>query len=344
MIADGAGHIWFSTTGGISAHDGIAWSDLLLTDGPACNHINSMVADSKGALWVGSDTGVTRITGSDTTLTWRSYGEADGLPSAWVRRLAVDAGDDLWAATAGGVGRFDGNSWDAFTTADGLISNDLLSVAVDTSGRKWFGTNGDGVSQLDDRGTASHGDDVWTTYSTAQGLGDDIVIAIAAAPDGSVWLATLGGGLSHLDGGTWTTYTVADGLPSNDVTQVAVDRVGGIWIGTMAGAARFSAGVWTAYTVADGLPSGDIISVGLDRQGRAWFGTLAHGLYRLEDRGTPNKADDRWTDFTPTNALLQAQVRALTTGPGDILWVGAYGGGINRMTPPLIFFPMIPHK
>jgi ligand-binding sensor domain-containing protein len=339
---DGAGQVWFGTTGGVSATDGIAWSDLWLTRGPACNYVNAAIRDTRGDLWLATDSGVTRVSRSGTTLSWRSFGQQAGLPHAWVRGLASEVGDRIWAATAAGVGKFDGTQWSAFTVTDGLVSNDVLAVAVDSSRYKWFGTNGSGVSRLDDKGTASRGDDVWTTFTTTHGLAGDLVTAVAAAADGSVWFGTLGSGVSRLQNGTWSNFNVTNGLPNNYVTRIAVNGAGEVWVGTVDGVGRFNGGIWTTYGVGDGLLGSDVVAFGFDAKGRVYFGTLYNGLHRLDDRGTLAKADDWWTNFTPTNPVLWRQVRGLLVDGDDNVWLGTYGGGLNVMNiRPMRFFPVI---
>ena len=74
---------------------------------------------------------------------WRGY-----TNGTRVRDVAVE-GNTLWAATEGGVVRWDmaSGNYVQYTTADGLAGNDVLAVAVDAAGHKWFGTNG-GVSEF----------------------------------------------------------------------------------------------------------------------------------------------------------------------------------------------------
>jgi ligand-binding sensor domain-containing protein len=40
------------------------------------------------------------------------------------------------------VSSFDGTTWQTYTIADGLGSNKVDAVAIDSTGVKWFGTGG----------------------------------------------------------------------------------------------------------------------------------------------------------------------------------------------------------
>jgi len=117
---------------------------------------------------------------------------AAGLPSNDVRDLAAGSSDPkegagypVWAATAGGVARWDGVAWTAWTTADGLPSNDVRAIAVDADGIVWVATAG-GPATFD--GTAWHG------YGPADGVPAVDVMDVAVTPWG-VWFAAPAEGL-----------------------------------------------------------------------------------------------------------------------------------------------------
>ncbi|HJP31169.1 MAG TPA: T9SS type A sorting domain-containing protein [Candidatus Latescibacteria bacterium] len=83
--------------------------------------------------------------------------DAQSIDSEWaaftsmsnVTDLLVD-GFDIWAATTGGVLHYNRvlRRYRRFTRLDGLAGNQLRSVAADSSGSLWFGTDGQGLSRL----------------------------------------------------------------------------------------------------------------------------------------------------------------------------------------------------
>ena len=99
----------------------------------------------------------------------------------------------LWFGTyEGGVSRFDGQTWTAYTKDDGLALNNVQAIAVASDGALWFGTYGGGVSRFDG--------ETWTTYVVDDGLADNKVYSVAMAPDGALWFGT-GKGAKNLLGG-----------------------------------------------------------------------------------------------------------------------------------------------
>ena len=85
----------------------------------------------------------------------------------------------VWVGTNNGLNKYDGNSWVGFTTADGLVDNNIKAIAA-VNGSVWVGTDF-GVSRFD--GSS------WTTYTTADGLALNRIADIAVAPNGEIWFA-----------------------------------------------------------------------------------------------------------------------------------------------------------
>jgi ligand-binding sensor domain-containing protein len=124
-----------------------------------------------------------------------------GLPSDIVNTLYIDPSTgNQWFGTPDGaayhVGTETKKNWYVYTVKDGLVNNEILSIAGDAEGKIWFGTKG-GVSILDNSS--------WTTYTEADGLAGNSVYAIAFDLDGSAWLGT-DKGVSHYSSGNWLNY------------------------------------------------------------------------------------------------------------------------------------------
>lgn len=78
---------------------------------------------------------------------YRNFGIDEGLPQASVNALLQGRDGYLWIGTYGGLARFDGNSFKTFRTSPrGLVSNRILSLHEDRSGRLWIGTQDAGIA------------------------------------------------------------------------------------------------------------------------------------------------------------------------------------------------------
>jgi ligand-binding sensor domain-containing protein/signal transduction histidine kinase len=71
--------------------------------------------------------------------TLRNYKAIDGLPQSQVSIMVEDANGYLWIGTqGGGLARFDGREFKVYTTLDGLLSNIVSFLKIDTEKNLWI--------------------------------------------------------------------------------------------------------------------------------------------------------------------------------------------------------------
>jgi signal transduction histidine kinase len=151
--------------------------------------------DSVGTLWIGYGDGAIGAL-RDGRFLALARGLEPLRPWSAVYDLRFDERGALWAATiGGGLVRFDapasGSTARAWTTADGLPSNDVTCLALDERGRIWAGTS-NGAVRLDPASGEIR------RFTTADGLANNAVRAAHRDRRGDLWLGTLQG-LSRLD-------------------------------------------------------------------------------------------------------------------------------------------------
>lgn len=87
--------------------------------------------------------------------------------------------------------------WEAYTSEDGLIDNNVISVVKDLEGNWWFGTT---------KGLSRFVDSEWTTFTKeSDNLICNNIKFLAADIDGSIWIAC-DDGLSQFLNKQWTNY------------------------------------------------------------------------------------------------------------------------------------------
>ncbi len=167
---------------------------------------------------------------------------ADGLPSDDIKAVIADnrSGHEVAGSGQPPAPRWDGASWQTFTTADGLADNSVHDIALDPrNGDLWLvpgpGSTHKGITRFDgSRGqaiTTADGlaaNNAWSVVVDASGL-----VAVASSDDNGA------PGFSLYDGQAWHVYTTADGLIDDNVFDVAIDHQGTLWIATLAGLSEF---------------------------------------------------------------------------------------------------------
>ena len=133
------------------------------------------------------------------------YGIEDGLTDDRVTDLLEDRHGNLWIATLSGLCRFDGSTFQTFTTDDGLPSNRIRCVFEDRQGHLWLGT---------DRGVTHCDGQLFQTINSPH-IGP--VCQILEDRDGTFYFGTLMGSVIR--------YRLRQTLPRIRLLQVIADKV-----------------------------------------------------------------------------------------------------------------------
>ncbi len=83
---------------------------------------------------------------SSQEYSYTHYDTKDGLAGSTVYAVVQSADGFIWFGTETGLSRFDGRRFKTFTMADGLPSNEILSVFTDSKGRIWLVPFGHSIS------------------------------------------------------------------------------------------------------------------------------------------------------------------------------------------------------
>lgn len=111
--------------------------------------VQTVVADTLGTLWVGTDRGVYLCDGEQ----WcQKLGREDGVPYEDVRNLHLAPNGDVWAGTPSGAWRLRDGVFRYFAGRRWLPDDDVQAVWTDTKGRAWIETK-TGTACIEDRPT-----------------------------------------------------------------------------------------------------------------------------------------------------------------------------------------------
>jgi len=343
------GRLLLGTGGGVIAFDRQEMRFTVLDMLTGIN-VSSLLLDRRGALWIGTDSGLRRCEGPE----WQTCVAVEPLTGIQIHQLLETRDGHLWVATLDGVRHFDGREWQKLGIAQGLPVPEVWSLAQDDRGFLWFGTNGGGVCRYDGRElitlTTADGltaDNVTSIiqdrdgalwFGTAGGVTryddrtwqipfEEAITAVAGGPDGNLWAGTAESGLRYYDGQAWHSITAqADGdekgLPSNRISALYWDAEDTLWVGTNGwGLARFDGQKWEVFTRAEhGLAADSIFAIEQAHDGTLWVGTPG-GLSRFDGQQW-----ETWTAANTHSGLVNDWVWAIVEDDQGILWVGTKGG------------------
>ena len=341
ILQDRRGFMWFGTEDGLNRYDGYTFTvfrhDDLDPFSLAHNYVESLVEDANGFIWVGTTNGLDRWDPRTDRFEHFKHDAANpgSLSQDRVTAILLDRGT-LWVGTDdAGLNRFEGAEA-AFTRFhhdpgdSGSLSSDKVSaLCAGRDGSLWVGTRDAGLNRFD----PSTG----RALRYGGGLASDIVSSIYEADDGLVWVGTMGGGLHRLDPETGEivgySHDPSDpsGLSSNHIEAVFMGDPGTLWVATSRGLdeLRMESGVVYHHRRDPSEPSSliddEVVSLYQDRGSVMWVGT-GKGLSRW------NTLTNAFGYVSESSAGLSSDtVTSFGLQSADVLWIGTFGGGLNRM-------------
>jgi ligand-binding sensor domain-containing protein/signal transduction histidine kinase len=143
FVEDRPGHLWIGHYAGhLSRRRGGRFEAISVPGAMARSSVRHLLLDRRGRIWIATTRGLFRCDrpGDDRPLI-ASVGAEVGLSSVGVRWIEEDASGLMYAATSGGIERFDpetGRVWH-FTTAQGPALSAMLVGMLDHDGAVWLG-------------------------------------------------------------------------------------------------------------------------------------------------------------------------------------------------------------
>jgi ligand-binding sensor domain-containing protein/signal transduction histidine kinase len=327
VIADESGIIWVGTPDGRLAGLGPIPKSMVPAipvsyDFPV-GRLQFLLASKRGGYWRLADGRIQKCRGDQVEKDFGPYPWANGVP---VLTACEDREGNLVAGTFG-----DGVYWfDAAGKGNhvgGLPHPSIWSLAVDSEGNLWVGSNGGGLSRVKRQ-----------VFDTLDGTLDLTVQSVCEDHRGGLWIGYNGDRVDHWSEGLlqrftniWPTSMPASGSPGTYfyVRAVFEDSDEHVWAGSVI------AGInppWRLFRLDDGRfrpvvdgPSTitqDISVLYQDRRGVFWLGTR-DGLACWDKQ--------QWTVFGPTNDPSLENVQALADDAEGNLWVGTERGGLKRL-------------
>lgn len=307
----------------------------VVTDGV----VSALAVDRRGLLWLGTAVGLVSFDGYEFEPLRLPSAQARPNATSFVRTLLPARDGRLWVGTDNdGLALYDpdARSWHFFrpdpANPEGFARGTVRALVEDEQGRVWAGTVGGGLQLIDPRtNKVQH-------FGLAHGLPDERVQSLALDRQGALWVGTWNGVARRAPGQARfepTPLGLAGGdtaLSGRVVTVLHADSRGGLWIGTQRGELlHLPAGAQQAQWISRGNDRQGAIEavVEMDRD-EIWIGRTNGIEIRRQSTGQlqrllRHRASRPW-------GPAGADIRAMLRDASGVLWVGSYGGGLQRHT------------
>ncbi|GGH17271.1 GGDEF domain-containing protein [Silvibacterium dinghuense] len=341
------GSLWFGTEGGGLVHlEHGSFHSYGPEQGLTDSFVRSVIEDSAGRLWVGTDNGLFRME-HDRAL---RVDTSQVAPSLAVHAIYEDREHRVWVGGSRLL-MFSGGGVHAYRLEGAYSQNRVKSIVQTSDGTVWVGTVS-GLQRL--RGGR---------FEAVPGL-HATVRTLREMDDGTLWIGTIGHGLFLYSHGLLQSAADRGLLPSKTVLSLATDSAHQMWIGTQDGLTRLSRTpvgvvplpggsdpdfetisfdpkgdpegmVWVAasqvyairqqlaslysFSQLSGVP---VRNVFRDREGGLWIGSDGSGAYRV--------AAGEVTHYSAPETLSNNFVRGFLESRDRAMWI-ATDEGVTRI-------------
>jgi signal transduction histidine kinase/streptogramin lyase len=306
---DSQGNLWLGYRSGVyRLRDGQV-THFREKDGvPRGQLLQPHLEDDQGGIWFNGG-GPVRFKDGRFTVIGRST--ETGNPA--ISSIVKDREGTIWIGTSAGLSRLTKQSITGYSTANGLLNNEVYPILQARNGDIWVGSI---------IGLSLFRDGRFTNYPLPLPKYKNNVQALAEDSAGNLWLGVIGGLLrfkngkvndlssvitgstvptilADRNGNVWVGggrglfkfesdrvvahYTTKDGLPSDDVRVIFEDRNGSVWVATSGALAQFKEGQFISYRMEESLATNNIGTIYEDAAGTFWLGTYDDGLIRFRD-------------------------------------------------------------
>ncbi|HPG41079.1 MAG TPA: two-component regulator propeller domain-containing protein [bacterium] len=189
-------------------------------------------------------------------------------------------GDYCWVATIGGVVKVNINdfSYKEFEREEGLTSNNIMAVTVDTSNNIWIGTYQNGITLLN--GTIP----VYYEVNSNNLSYPNIINCIFTDQDNKIWVGTRGGTFIFDGQNTYFYDKKNSNIISNIVYAIKSDINKNVWCATDWGLSVFDGLNWQSFTINNSdLQWKQIYDLDFEKNNKLWLAANGGGVYSYEN-------------------------------------------------------------
>ena len=334
--------LWFCTVQyGVFRWNGVTLKRYGTDKGLPMNYVFDVLPMADSA-WVFNYRGLF-VLRSDTLIEFKdSFLESGNIYYGYTQ----DRSGNIWLGTSAGVLKYNGKSFQAFSTDNGLVDNNIWKLLEDREGNMWFASKSNGVSKLNsERLRIFDSEEIFPLKAVNSTFTDNTgnvwvgtkrtivrfdngrfetkgkttidVHAIQSDGKGGLWLGTHNAGLVHYDGNKFKTHLTPEAYGDASRIIYALHAEGGhVLQATKRGLWDYDGKKYSRPKGADQYEQ-PVYDIQKDSKGRLWCG-YENGVLVCDSSGC--------RQLTKDNGLFNGRCRSVRIGPDDRVWFGTNDG------------------
>ncbi len=320
----------------------IQFEHLSIEHGLSQINVHSILQDSKGFLWFGTEDGLNRYDGYNFIIYRNEINDPTTISDNFIWTITEDKLGSIWIGTnSGGLYKYSyaTDNFERFvydsSNINSLSGNNVRTLFTDSTGIIWIGTNSNSLCRLDPKtGTIDR-----IKLPGVRNYGVSVSIrALTEDNDGNIWIGTEGDGLiryskSSMSAEVFYSFRGIDRTINLRSVWSFYLQDNTLWIGTNGdGLVEYQLNTGRAVSYKSG-PGNSIVdnivtSIFSDKFNNLWIST-ENGLsiYNRMSGYFINHVNDPYN----IKSLSSNIIRCAYLDRSNLIWLGTFGGGINKV-------------
>jgi len=295
--------------------ENIKFEHLTVEHGLSSNTVYTIVQDSKGFMWFGTEDGLNKYDGYTFTIYKNDAHDSTSLSNSYIHNIYEDKKGILWVGTLYGLNKYN-REQDRFTRflynpndSSSLSNNNITRIFESNHDQEdilWLGTSNGLIKFYRASGKCNvfYPAGVEKVQTMANLIWD-----ITEDNSGMLWISTGSKGMYKFDRDIEQFYHQS--YDSDSTNQITVE---------------------------------EIFSICKDQSGHLWYGAMdeREGLIKFN----PDTEDYTYYRHKPSisTSISTNNIRSTYTDKSGLLWVGTFQGGLNKFNPITEHFTRYLHK
>lgn len=312
--------------------NGIKFRNITIEDGLSQATVETIIQDSKGYIWIGTNDGLSRFNGYNYKLYRNDRNTKNSLVNNYIVDLKEDHDGNIWVGTANGVSKIHSNSETItnYTTnpEQGNLSNyNVGDILVKDDGSVLVGTS-DGLNLYN-----KETDSFERIHSDTTTLQNQLIYSLDEDELGNIWIGTKSG-LYQINKKTdkVEAYTTTEGksVIDDSIYKVFCDENNLVWVGTYnSGLARIDTNTGDIKTYSHdvnndaSLPGNFVRNFLRDSRGKLWICTNSGLSFYDEKTEQFNTYNNKLYD---RHSLVADDTFVIMEDNAGLMWAGTYAG------------------
>lgn len=322
-----------------SQDSNIKFSSLSINDGLCQSYVYSILQDSEGFMWFGTNEGLNKYDGNEFVHYKFELTDSNSLSGNFVASLIETSDNNIWIATRdGGINIFNKQS-EKFEHINSnnykrLKNNSINIIFEDSKKYIWIGTNR-GLGKFD-----IHSNNfLYEIYilPAKHSLDTLSITALHEDYDNNIWIGTSTGELFKIIN---QSDEVIEIIPRNNIKELNLNKIGSIlrdkvnesllWLISENGLFKFDILTEKIEKINLGIQENINFSKGIiDYNNIIWIGSTNSGLFKFNPANNSIKKFEH--KLSDRNSISNNNILSFCIGTSDLLWIGTRGGGVNKL-------------